>query len=870
MIKRFSIVLLAIALQNTVGLSSTFAQRTWTGGGTDSDWGTAGNWSTNTVPSGNVGPITFSGTTQPVTNNNVTGLTGNLLFTNTATGQNFTLNGNDITLNGNIVTTAAATGSTLTDTINLGLILNIANRNINAATGHNLIINGNISGPTFGITKTGAATLTLGGNNTFTGITAVNNGVLLLSSANAIAGGLGAAGGLSNINVNGGTLGLGNGDLTRVLGSSADQIRLSASTSGFAAYGANRVVNFGGNVTPTPIVWGVTDGFFSALPTAPVLVLSDATATGLLELRNPIDIGALPRTFNVPNGSSAIDARLSGVLSGTAGVVKAAGGTLELTGNNTFTGGFTIQQGTVQVSSIANVGEISNLGTGSVIGFGNANNTGTLLIQSSSDLTTNRQISLVNATATGTGGATINSASTGSVVFTNPVFNTPDLTATAARTLTIGGASTNLLNRIQGLIQDNNTVGGGVISLTKGDVGNWNLENVANTFSGQLAVNNGTLVVAKLANSLTASSIGTGSTNSVIRFGNNNTTGNLVYTGSGDSTDRQVTIGNGTGTGGGTITNNGTGALTFSNPAFNQVNASTGGSKTLTLGGSNTGDNTISGAIIDSGVGSAVALTKNGAGKWILGGANTYTGGTIINEGTLSITGTIASTSVNVALGASLITASPINATTGNTVVNGALSGTGQLSVGALATLSGTGSISKPTTIFGTLAAGNSPGVLSFGNGLTQEVGSSLSWELISNTDTGRGTNFDGVDVTGGNLAINGLTTTLVFNGIGSTVNFADPFWSSNRQWTVFANASGTTTGLANLGAITTTLDSVGNSIASFGSFGWTQSSQDLVLNYSVSAVPEPSSIALVIVGAGFWVMRRRRLKLSDASHEKT
>lgn len=58
----------------------------------------------------------------------------------------------------------------------------------------------------------------------------------------------------------------------------------------------------------------------------------------------------------------------------------------------------------------------------------------------------------------------------------------------------------------------------------------------------------------------------------------------------------------------------------------------------LILDGTNTDDNEIAGVIGDSSGGSVVSVVKNGSGKWILSGANTYTGNTVINEGELSIT----------------------------------------------------------------------------------------------------------------------------------------------------------------------------------------------------------------------------------------
>ncbi len=63
----------------------------------------------------------------------------------------------------------------------------------------------------------------------------------------------------------------------------------------------------------------------------------------------------------------------------------------------------------------------------------------------------------------------------------------------------------------------------------------------------------------------------------------------------------------------------------------------TSGLTTLTLNGGNTGANTISGNLADDGSGQ-LAVTMNGTGLWALSGANTYSGGTTINAGTLLAT----------------------------------------------------------------------------------------------------------------------------------------------------------------------------------------------------------------------------------------
>ncbi len=88
---------------------------------------------------------------------------------------------------------------------------------------------------------------------------------------------------------------------------------------------------------------------------------------------------------------------------------------------------------------------------------------------------------------------------------------------------------------------------------------------------------------------------------------------------------------------GGTYTfanNSGAGILDFGG-------AISGGSAVaavLNLNGANTTANTVSG-IISNGSAASLGVTQNGAGAWTLTGANTYTGATTINNGTINISG---------------------------------------------------------------------------------------------------------------------------------------------------------------------------------------------------------------------------------------
>ncbi len=200
--------------------------------------------------------------------------------------------------------------------------------------------------------QSGVGTTILSGSNTYKGSTYVNGGVLRLNSANAIPGGISTSGGLSAIQVKDGVIGLGIDNFTRALGTGPDKIQFTGS-GGFAAYGADRTVNFGG--AGAQLVYGV-GGF---VPDGSSFILGSHDSTHKTTLINSIYLGAISQVVRTEQGSAAVDGELSGVLSGAGQLIKLGLGTLRVSGANTHAGGVNIAEGTL-VAAAAN----NSLGTG--------------------------------------------------------------------------------------------------------------------------------------------------------------------------------------------------------------------------------------------------------------------------------------------------------------------------------------------------------------------------------------------------------------------------------------------------------------------------------------------------------------------------
>ncbi|MCL4207729.1 MAG: autotransporter-associated beta strand repeat-containing protein, partial [Pirellulaceae bacterium] len=330
---------------------------------------------------------------------------------------------------------------------------------------------------------------------------------------------------------------------------------------------------------------------------------------------------------------------------------------------------------------------------------------------------------------------------------------------------------------------------GGVISgtggLTKIGSGTLTLSGTSSSYTGLTTFEGGIVNVASLSDYGVTSSLGARTAAQETATGNGIgwwfRGGTLQYTGSTpQSTNRQirVRIGNGatidaSGTGAGTL------SFTFAGPNTNLFE--TGGTRTIQLTGSNTGNNSFAIPITNQG-GSATSLAKTGTGTWVLTGASSYSGPTWVTRGTLTASGgsAIPNTSRVVVAGAGML-----NVAASETI--GSLTGIGPASVAAGATLTvgsdntsasysgvigGAGNLAKTGT--GTWTLTNSQ---AYGGSTTVSQGSlRLGADSVPTAGLAARYTFDSdasdASVNGNHGTISGGGTSLVTGIAGNALNF--------------------------------------------------------------------------------------------------
>jgi autotransporter-associated beta strand protein len=134
------------------------------------------------------------------------------------------------------------------------------------------------------------------------------------------------------------------GDFSRWIGYEGNNIQFYAG-GGFSAYGADRTVNLAGQSPSRSYPWITPTGF--------PLIFSSPYADSTLVFENPLDMYNFLREVRVHDGSAAIDARMTGNISGygTAGLVKSGDGTLELTGQQEYRGDVSVISGGLRLGA---------------------------------------------------------------------------------------------------------------------------------------------------------------------------------------------------------------------------------------------------------------------------------------------------------------------------------------------------------------------------------------------------------------------------------------------------------------------------------------------------------------------------------------
>jgi autotransporter-associated beta strand protein len=564
------------------------------------------------------------------------------------------------------------------------------------------------------LVKTNGGTLILSGANTYSGTTLITNGVLNIQNNTAL--------GATN---SGTTVGSGAAlELQGGITNGAEALALNG--TGISSGGALR--NVSGDNTYGGTITNVTASRIN----------SDA---GTLTLSGAVNANALALTF----GGAGNIAANGAITNSASTVTKDGAGTLTLAASNTYSGGTTINAGTVAISNAASFGS-------NTVTFASNNTTVAAL---AGVLFTN------NIALTGDGTVDV-----GSFNLTNSgiISNTGSLTKAGAGTLILGRANTysggTTINAGTVAISNAASFGSNTVTFASNGTKMVALANmlVTNTYA---LTGNGTMDVgANLVMTNSGAISGAGGltksgTGTVVLSASNNFSGTTTLSAG------VLSLANTNALSASTLDHSSAGSVSFSNLTganLGGLQGSTGITLTnlagtavaLNVGGNNS-STTYSGALSGGG-----SLTKSGAGTLALSGANTYSGGTLVSAGALS--GDSSSLRGNITNSAAVV----FNQSTNGTYA-GVLSGGGSLAKNGAGTLilSASNSFSGGTLLnSGTLSAGNA---FAFGSGsvtLTNGTTLNLSNFSIANTLINNGGTLTNVGTVSG-AELNAGTTSL-------------------------------------------------------------------------------------------------------------
>lgn len=887
-----------IAVASGTGEAAPFTWSTGTAALTDGsgNWNATGgtNWFNGTNSTyGQWGNTNADTATFGVGNNaagtiTVGGVTANGITFNAAGSGNYTLSSGTITL----------AGSTPTITVNASGTTTLTSRLAGSA----------------GFTKTGAGTLRLGTNNNYTGTTTVTEGMVQVTSRDNT---LGTANG-QNVLLNGGGIAMVSATAgfnplwTITVGASGGTIENS---SGFAwtmrnnLSGAGTVTLRGGGFS------AASQGSFSGKWVIDAALIDNA--------QNSWGSGAGDDFITLTNNANLFNRGQPGTFgSGTQGILFGPGGGTISNAN----GAVTVAQVNGKLSGIASSTVSLLVPFNSSIWLNNTGNSyeGDTRIVGGSGGTLGRvrlgaagvipdgpgkgNVFIINGGGAPAGldlngnNETINGLSSFNASASN--FSTDsrvdNLLAGSTATLTLGGNNASAI--FAGIIE--NTGSSATLALTKIGSGTQTLSG-ANTYGGPTTIDagmlelgnggtTGSLSAATAVNVASSAALAfrrsnsygnfantiTGGGGVVLRSGTVTFTGSNAYTGSTTVNGGSLIAGNAHAFGGSAaalVINAGTASLGGFSVAVGSLSGSSGGVlSTSNAAGTATltthvasGTSTFAGSIVNNGSG-LVALTKQGAGRLVLSGNNTYSGATQISNGILEIAagGSLGSTSgitlngstAELKFNAASALTRPI------TLTQGIISGTG--TIGAAVTFA-SGDIISP---------GNSPGIQTYTSLHAWSPGGTYQWELNSLTGSA-GTNWDLVDVTSGTFNLEALGSAsgsqfvldlVTLDALNNAGLLASPYGGSSFTFAIasynpanivlpngFSNTAGTDLTRffqINLSNWQGTQPQVGNISVKINSAA---NGIDLVI------VPEPAAIILVAIGmaaAASTLLRRRKV----------
>ena len=186
---------------------------------------------------------------------------------------------------------------------------------------------------------------------------------------------------------------------------------------------------------------------------------------------------------------------------------------------------------------------------------------------------------------------------------------------------------------------------------------------------------------------------------------------------------------------------------------------------------------------------------------------------------------------------------------------------TSALEVASGGTLKGSGTTTGSLSVSGTLAPGNSTGILDVGN-TTFLSGGNYDWEIDNFTGV-VGTNWDFLDITG-SLTISATSGSQFIIDVISlltaddTAGLASNFNSASNYTFAIATASG---GISGYNAAAFSINTSGFQNTFTGTWGTSVTGNSLNITYTAAtAIPEPSSASMFVLGLAAALAKRRRV----------